>query len=104
MLASAVTSHYGHHRLCVGYCHTKQIGHLSHGLSTAYRTKESIKASCISPFHEGISHTTTSWESTSTAIGTWQQLADLSNTGILIDSELLGGGKQHNGCYQTDSS
>ena len=72
MLTCAITSHYSHHRLSVGYRHTKQIGHLSHGLSTTYRTHQSFKASCVCPFHEGISHTATSWESTSTAIGTWE--------------------------------
>ena len=104
MLTSTITSHNGHHRLGIGNRHSQQIGHLSHCLGTTNGTRESVEASGISPFHEGISHTATAWESTSTAVGTRQQFSYLSNTGILIDSKLLGGGKQHDGCYQTDGS
>jgi hypothetical protein len=104
MLACTITSHYGHHRLRVGYCHPKQIGHLSHGLGSTHRTHQSVKASSIGPFHEGIGHTATSWESASTAVRTREQLAHLCNAWIFIHSELFGGGKQHDSGYQTDGS
>ena len=104
MLASTITSHYGHHRLCIGNSHTKQISHLSHRIGSAHRTEQSVETACISTLDECIGHTATSWESTSTTIGTRQHFADLSNTGIFIDSELLGGRKQHDCCYQANSA
>ena len=104
MLASTITSHYGHHRLCIGNRHTKQISNLSHRIGTAHRTEQPVETACISTLDKSIGHTATSWESTSTTVGTRQHFADLSNTGIFIDSELLGGRKQHNCCYQTNST
>jgi hypothetical protein len=104
MLASTITSHYGHHRLGVGNSHSKQIGNLPHGVCTAYGTHQSVKASGIGSLYQGVGHTATTRESTTTAVSTRKRLAYLSNTGILIDSELLGGGKQHDSGYQTDGS
>jgi hypothetical protein len=104
MLTSAITSHYGHHRLGIGNRHTQQIGHLPHGLSTTYGTEKSVEASGISTLDKCISHTATARESTSTAIGTRQQFADLCNAGIFIDSELLGGCKEYDGCRKTNGS
>jgi hypothetical protein len=104
MLARAITSHNGHHRLRVGNRHSKQIGHLSHRLGSTYGTHQSFEASGIGPFHEGISHSATSWESASSAISPREQLAHLRNTGIFINSELLGGGEKHNSGYQADGS
>jgi hypothetical protein len=104
MLTSTITSHHGHHRLGIGYRHPQQIGHFSHGLCTTDRTRESVDAASVSPFHEGIGHTATTRESTSAAVRTRQQLTNLCNAGIFIDSELLGGGKQHDSGYQSDGS
>jgi hypothetical protein len=104
MLASTVTTHYGNHRLGIGDGHPQQVGYLSHGLSATNRTHQSVEASGIGTLHKGIGHTATTRESASTAIGSGQQLTHLRNTGILIDSELLGGCKKHNSSYQGDSS
>jgi hypothetical protein len=104
MLTSAITSHNGNHRFGIGYRHSQQVGYFSHGLGTAYRTKESVKASGIGSLDKSVGHTATSRESTSATIGTRQQFTHLRNTGILIDSKFLGGGKQHDGCYQADGS
>jgi hypothetical protein len=104
VLASTVTTHYGNHRLGIGDGHPQQVGYLSHGLSATNRTHQSVEASGIGTLHKGIGHTATTRESASTAIGSGQQLAHLRNTGILIDSELLGGCKKHNSSYQGDSS
>jgi hypothetical protein len=104
MLTSAITSHDGHHRLSIGNRHTEQIGHLSHRLGTADRTQESVEASGVSTLHKSVSHTATARESTSSAVGTRQQFADLRYARIFIDSKFLGGGKQHDGCYQADGS
>ena len=104
MLTCSVTSYYSHHRLSVGNSHSQQVGYLSHGLSATNRTHQSVEASGIGTLRKGIGHTATTRESASTAIGSGQQLAHLRNTGILIDSELLGGCKKHNSSYQGDSS
>jgi hypothetical protein len=104
MLASTITSHYGYHRLGIGNSHSQQISNLTHRLGTTNGTHQSVEASGISTLDEGISHTATTWESTSSAVGTRKELSHLSYTGILIDSELLGGGKQHYRGYQADGS
>jgi hypothetical protein len=104
VLASTVTTHYGYHRLSVGDGHPQQVGYLSHRLGTTYWAHQPIKASGIGTLYKGIGHTTTTGASASTAISARQQLAHLRNTGILIDSELLGGCKKHNCSYQRDSS
>jgi hypothetical protein len=104
MLAGSVTSHYSHHRLAICNDHSKQVGYLTHGFSAANGAHKSVKASGIGTLHECIGHTATTWESTSSTIGTRQQFANLRNAWILIDSKLLGGGKKHDSSYQSDSS
>jgi hypothetical protein len=104
MLAGSVTSHYSHHRLAICYGKSKQVGHLSHSLGSAYWTHQSVKTSSIGTLHKCVGHTATTWETASSTIGTRQQFAHLCDAWILIDSKLLGGGKKHDSSYQSDSS
>ena len=89
-LAGSITTHNGHHRVGVCNGHTQQVGHLAHHIGSAHGAHQSLKRTGISPFHQGIGHTRTSGESTAATIGTGQKGRNLSNTGVFLDSKLLG--------------
>ena len=63
-----------------------------------------IQTAGIGAFHQSVGHTAAAGETASATIGTRQELADLCDARIFIDSKFLGGGKQHQGCYQADGS
>ena len=104
MLTRAITSYYCHLRLTIGYGHAEQVSHLSHHISTAHRTVQAFDGTSICPLYECISHTSASGKTTTATIGSWQHFVHLCNTGVFINSKFLGGGKQHDGCYQADGS
>jgi hypothetical protein len=104
MLASAITSHYGHLWLAIGYCHAKQVGHLAHRVGSAYWAKQTVKAAGVSSFYEGIRHTSASRESTAATVGTGQQGIHLCNARVFIHSKFLGGGIQHQCGDESDGS
>ena len=104
MLTCAVTSYYCDLRLAIGYCHTEQVGHLAHHAGTAHRTVQAFDGTGVSTLDECIRHTSATCKSAAATVGTWQHFIHLRNAGVFINSKFLGGGKQHDGCYQANGS
>ena len=104
MVTSAVTSHNSHLRLAIGNCHSEQIGDLAHHVGTTYRAVKALDGTGISTLDECVGHSPAAGKATAATVGTWQQFTHLRNTGVFIDSEFLGGCKQHQGCYQAYGS
>lgn len=73
-------------------------------VSTAHGAVQTVKAPGVGTLDERVGHTPTAGKAAAATVGTGQQLADLGNAGVFIDSKFLGGGKQHEGCYKTDGS
>ena len=57
MLTTAVASHYGHHRVGVGYCHTEQVSNLPHDGRTANGTCQAVDAAKVGTLTESIRST-----------------------------------------------
>ena len=102
--ASAVTTDDSYHRLTIGDCHSQQISHFTHHFLSTDGAFQTVKTSCVSTFHQCVSKTATACKAASTAVGTWQQLCHLCDTGIFVDSEFLGADIQYNSGYQTDAT
>jgi hypothetical protein len=104
MLTSAITSHYGHLWLTIGNSHSEQVGHLPHHVGTTHGAVQTFDGAGVGTLDECVGHTPTAGKAATATVGTWQELANLSNAGVFIDSKFLGGGKQHESGYQADGS
>ena len=102
--ASAITSHYGHLGIAIGNSHAQQVGHLAHDVGTANGAVQPLQAAGVGTLDKGVGHTPTAGKAAAAAVGTGQQLSNLGDAGVFINSKFLGGGKQHQRCYQADGS
>ena len=101
---ASVTTYYGYHRLTVGNGHAQKVGHLAHHFCSSDRTLQPVDATGIGTLDQGVCQAATTSKATAATIGTGQLLGNLGNARVLIDGELLGADKQHQGGNQSDGS
>ena len=100
MLTTAVASHYGHHRVGIGYCHTEQVSNLPHDGRTANGTCQTVDAAKVGTLDKRIGHTAAASKAATATVGTRQDFKNLTDTRVFFHSKLLGNSIEHHRCNE----
>ena len=101
LVATAAASHYCYFGVAIGNGHPQKIGHPIHGVGTTNGAVQSVDATFVGTFYKGLGQSTATGKAAATTIGSGQQLVDLLDARVFVDSKLFGAGIEYNGCHQS---